>query len=203
MTPPTVDVYNTKATFVDSSELSEDPFHSVPKYLVLYARREKIPCLSICSQVNLDGAKDIIFTAAHNLWDEDGLSHHISFVPGMKCRCDPPPYGVFNANAVAYSSGWNPHLESWEAVLQYDFGIVRLEKVNEKAVGDIVPPLDILWDEPNGPGVKWKTLAYPRRMPAVGDDTVDDNPTQKMMQQDGQYVLTHKGAVKRGVASAN
>ena len=34
-------------------------------------------------------------------------------------------------------------------------------------------------------------------MPAVGDDTVDDNPTQKMMQQDGQYVLTHKGAVKK------
>ena len=34
-------------------------------------------------------------------------------------------------------------------------------------------------------------------MRAVGDDTIDDNPTQMMMQQDRQYLLTRKGVVKK------
>ena len=80
MTPPTVDVHNTKTTFVDSSELSEDPLHSVG--ILFFMQGERFRASAYV--VNLDGAKDIIFTAAHNLWDEDGLSHHISFVPRMR-----------------------------------------------------------------------------------------------------------------------
>ena len=83
MTPPTVEVHNMKATFVDASELSEDPLRSVG--ILFFMQGERFRASAYV--VNLDGTKNIIFTAAHNLWDEDGLSHHISFVPRMKSRC--------------------------------------------------------------------------------------------------------------------
>ena len=95
----------------------------------------------------LGDAKDLIFTAGHNLWDNEGISRQITFFPGMPNKSANPEeyYGKFEAKMAKWSDKWNPALSN-EEIGQYDFGIVQL-KLNskKKAVGDIVRPVPILY----------------------------------------------------------
>ena len=192
--PPKEDDNNTKATFVDVSDMLKHPFKSVG---FLFFMQGGVAYNASAYVADLDGKKDIIFTAGHNLWDEDGVSQHISFTPGMIRIGDAPPHGIFNAipGKAKWSSKWNPFDQDWEAMSQFDFGIVQLEPVNQKAVGQIVTPISILWDADNESSVKWTTLAYPSRKKKPNEE--DNNPTRRMMQQVGEHVRTRNQVVKK------
>ena len=74
--PPKEDKNNTRATFVDdtdeASKLLTEPFQSVD---YLFFEQGEGQCWNGSTYVaDLDGAKDIIFTAAQNLWYKSGVS---------------------------------------------------------------------------------------------------------------------------------
>ena len=184
--PPTVNANNTKAAFVDDATISSHPCTSVG---YLFFKQGGHDCNGSAYVADLGGAKDIIFTAAHNLHGKYGISEprFICFIPGMKNLDDPPPFGKFNAieGTVKCSKKWYPDEPPSEEMSQYDFGVVQLEKVDGKAVGEFpgIMPLPILWDAEYTEHTKWTTLAYPSRKTGVQDD----NPRKKMMKQIGEW----------------
>ena len=200
--PPTVDENNTIATLVDPDSLNIFPYESVG-YLYFTTFNSNAQELEkwhgSAFVADLHGAKNVILTAAHNLWDPHGVSEHITFYPGMINRETlRQRYGKFHSVDHRWSHGWDGEKIAGDeatvlSVLQYDIGIVKLAPVKKEDgdglvnIGDpgVCTPFTIRWMSDEKLRSKWRTLAYPSRDTHPRD--CDDNPNLQMMEQTGEY----------------
>ena len=168
---------NTPATIVPDTDLTKFPYQSAGR---LFFDVKGVPYSGSAYVADLKGAKNILFTAAHNLWDAGVVSNNFLFIPAMKDKNDTSGslYGKYAGTKIAWCSKWDPAVDD----PQYDFGTVTLapRTTDGKNVGDVVTPFPVIWDATNQSGVEWLTLGYP--------SSRTDNPDKKMMQQNGAFV---------------
>lgn len=76
--------------------------------------------------------KDLVFTAAHCLWDKKkGYAHKIVFVPGYKKKGKNVPFGKYRAKKLAI----NPKFKRWKGLKEdprHDYGAIRVKKRGKK-----------------------------------------------------------------------
>ena len=158
------------------------PYQSVGKIVYL---KEATEFQATAYVVNTGKGNNIVFTAAHNLYNEKGMAKNIMFIPA--CQTDQKPvlkFGQFpqieGGMDVAWfvAKGWNPVTTKPRYL---DMGAIKLEK-NEagKDVGEVVAMLEYAVDHKDIKDVTdWRIIGY-----------VTDFKTNKdtMYQSDGVYI---------------
>ena len=181
---------NNKPTIVPDQDLTKFPYQSIGK---LFFNVNGEPYDGSAYVADWKGATNLLFTAAHNLLDDEGgkpcESTDVLFIPAMKDENDTTGslYGKYAATAISWNKKWNPTAGQDDEA--YDFGIVQLapRTTDGKNVGQVVKPIPVVLDATNTQGkTSWETLGYPDR---------PENPDEKMMTQTGTYVGLDEGAV--------
>ena len=125
------------------------PFQSVGK---LMFNKGTINYQGTAYVVDTGKGNNIVFTAAHNLCDQNGVAENILFIPACQTDQQPvPEYGSFTQipggmdEAWIVATGWVP--VTIPNKKYFDFGAIKLAK-NEagKDVGEVVPMLNFAVD---------------------------------------------------------
>ena len=182
---------NNEVTIVPERVLKTFPYQSVGR---LFFNVNGEPYTGSAYVADWKGATNLLFTAAHNLLDDEGgkpcKSTDVIFIPAMKDKNDTSGsnYGRYAATAICWNKKWDPTAGHNDDA--YDFGIVQLApRADGKNVGQEVKPIPIVLDATNTQGkTSWETLGYPNH---------PDNPDRQMMTQTGTYVGLDKGAVDK------
>jgi len=115
--------------------------------------------------------RNLLITAAHNLYDAGEWSKHVLFVPA--CRDDQGPFGSWAFNREWVKDAWYD-----ERLHDHDIGLVRLDPggVNNRAIGDVVGTLGYMFGgDPRQRS--WLDVGYPGNF----DDA------RQMYAQGGEY----------------
>ena len=145
---------NTKATIVPDEDLTKFPYQSAGR---LFFDVKGTAYTGSAYVADWNGAKNILFTAAHNLLDDVGgkpvASTDVIFIPAMKDKKDTNGslYGKYAAIAIGWNKTWNPSTGHDDDA--YDFGIVKLAPRSDgKNVGEVVKPIPIVLSATNTVG---------------------------------------------------
>ena len=112
---------------------------------------------------NASGAKNVVFTAAHNLVDKVGDSADIRFIPALQTDKS-RPFGEFRQIAGGKGTAFFVHpdydvIKDQEA---YDLGAVKLQRnAAGKELGDVVSLLNIVVDKTYTTSDSFTAIGYP------------------------------------------
>ena len=173
---------NDPPTEVPDATRKTSPYKSVGKLMFTQTVKGTVKHFQGTAYVAETGKGDnIVFTAAHNLLDEDGPSENLLFIPA--CQNDGkevPAYGSFTGASYVVSAKWVEPFQDW-----YDIGAVKLTKNKDgKEVGKVVPELSITSYADASTKVykkdetEWKIIGYVE---------------SKMYESDGVYIESEEG----------
>ncbi len=135
------------------------PYHAVGK--LQFTKAEEYSAATAFA-VNVKGAKNIIFTAACNVYDIKGRANSIEFIPAMK-NDGSQPFGSFKQIIGGNGVAWFVH-PNWDPITKphkYNLGAIKLGKNKKgKDIGDVITMLDVNFDVPVSKATKWKTFWY-------------------------------------------
>ena len=125
----------------DANRKDKNPYKSVGKLMFTQTVKGTVKHFQGTAYVAETGKGDnIVFTAAHNLLDEDGPSENLLFIPA--CQNDGkevPAYGSFAGASYVVSTKWKKPFQDC-----YDIGAIKLTKNKAgKEAGKVVPELSI------------------------------------------------------------
>ena len=174
---------NVQPTVVPDDTRKTFPYQSVGKIVYKKGVQDVQATAYVVKTVK---GNNIVFTAAHNLYDEKGKAEKIMFIPACQTDQKPvPEFGQFpqieGGMGVAWfvAKGWDPVDKPY----YLDMGAIKLEK-NEagKDVGEVVAMLEYAVDHKDIKDVTdWRIIGY-----------VTDFQTKQdtMYQSDGVYIAS-------------
>ena len=132
---------NVPATAVLDETRKTLPYKNVGK---IFFNQGTVDYCGTAYVVDTDKGKNIVFTAAHNLYDDDGKSENITFIPAYQSdKKAVPDFGQFTQlkeDSWVVSSNWVPKTNP----RQYDIGAIKLGKNSKgKEVGEVLPGFKI------------------------------------------------------------
>ncbi len=141
----------------------ELPYKNVGK---LFFVQDKKDFIGTAYVVDIDPWKNIVFTAAHNLYYDGFKSENILFKQALQSNGESiGQFSEFAPNSWVVSSNWVPNSPY---PFHYDIGAIKLGKNDKgKDVGDVSPGFKIE-TEPNAPPgyekdkTEWKIIGYPK-----------------------------------------
>ena len=182
--PPTVVSDDTRKTI---------PYQSVGKLVYKKGGKNYNATAYVVDTVAKTGKNNIVFTAAHNLYNGNGMAENIMFIPACQTDQKPvPEYGEFpqipggKDEAWIVATGWANPKEPWRRYL--DMGAIKLARNKDlKNVGEVVAMLEYAVDCDYVAGqTKWRIIGY---------NTITNSNTKEdmMYQSDGAYVESQDG----------
>ena len=112
---------------------------------------------------SITGAKNVIFTAAHNLVDPEGDSENILFIPAVQTDKS-RPYGEFEEIAGGKGTAFfvHPKYDVKTEPDAYDLGSVKLKKnAAGKELGEVVGLLNIVVDKSYTTSDSFTAIGFP------------------------------------------
>ena len=144
---------------VRDTDRIKHPYQSVGK--LLYKKRGELRG-GTAFAVSVKGSKNIIFTSARNLSDENGKATDIFFIPALKNNGD-EPYKTFRQIDGGQGRAWFVH-QNWDPITKprtFDLGAIRLARNSRnKDIGDEVALLDVDFDLEISPETRWSMVWY-------------------------------------------
>ncbi len=150
------------AIIVSDTDRKRPPYQSVG---VLFFTVNRTPCIGTAYATNASGAKNVVFTAAHNLVDSAGHSNNILFIPGVLSDSS-RPYGEFPQIPGGKGTAFfvHPKYDIHDEPDSYDLGAVKLHKnANGMDLGDAVTLLDIAIDKSYTKRDVFIAIGYPEK----------------------------------------
>ena len=139
-------------------------------------------------------AKNVVFTAAHNLVDSDGESERILFIPAFQSDHN-KPYGSFRQIIGGLGTAFFVH-PSYNVQTKpdaYDLGAIKLRKNKyHQELGDAVPLLDIIVDQQYSSSSMFTAVGYPE------PSKMQKNTGKYHNSEDGGGVISKEGEIPEG-----
>ena len=139
-------------------------------------------------------AKNVVFTAAHNLIESAGESDNILFVPAMQSNLT-RPYGSFKQISGGLGTAFfvHPQYNVQTEPDAYDLGAVKLQK-NEKnqELGEAVPLLDIIVDQQYSSSSMFTAIGYPET------NEMQKNTGKYLRSKDSGETIVKEGEIPEG-----
>ncbi len=151
-------------TSVPDADRKKEPYQSVGVLVFTVGKSpNERPYHGTAYATNITGANNVVFTAAHNLVDEDGDSENILFIPAVQTDKS-RPFGEFKQIDGKKGTAFfvHPKYDVKTAPDAYDLGAVKLQKnAAGKQLGDVVGLLGIAVNKFYTSIDSFKTIGYP------------------------------------------
>ena len=139
-------------------------------------------------------AKNVVFTAAHNLIESAGESDNILFVPAMQSNFT-RPYGSFKQISGGLRTAFfvHPDYDVQTEPDAYDLGAVKLQKNGKnQELGEAVPLLDIIVDQKYNSSSMFAAIGYPET------NEMQKNTGKYLRSEDSGETIVKEGEIPQG-----
>ena len=199
-----IDLANDPPKTVPDATRKTSPYQSVGILFFTQTIKGKVEHFQGTAYVAETGkGNNIVFTAAHNLLDDDGPSENFLFIPA--CQNDGkevPAYGSFTGASYVVATGWTNPEKPYQPC--YDMGAIKLAKKEAgQNAGEVVAMLGYAVDHEDIKDVtEWRIIGYRRDIATNQDIMYESDGVYIESQDDGKSIRRTNPTKKQGMSGS-